>query len=516
MSAIGAFVARVVTTVGGPVATGAIVAGGIAVGALGGGLFASGGAQQASATGQLPVYPCPNTGPQIAVIQAGQQVLTTGRTADSTWLRIHFPEPGRPEAWVEAGPLTVDGAVASLPVAGCEPELAIAPPSTIPEESFTPASNNPPSAPPATATPAPNSRPVLASLTASTGQISYDTGSYCPTAVQKVTFKVKASDTGAVAAVSLFWRKPGASSFTQTPMTRVAGTPANGTWQVALDTAANGITTAGTLAYYAQATDDASATARIPVAKASTIQVKVCQNTGPTITAATSSSGSRLFWDPLSAGGCQTTSNITAVIKDVDGVSSATLFYRKPGAASWSSKPMNDTTVKGRWYANLDTLGDKITIPNPPTGSLRWYIRAADSKGAASQTSQLSMAIRRCDTEATIYVNSLATGSGSYCPDGNPPTTTVRIPFTFSITDPDTLVSVTLTYTVDNGTSGKRLTKTIKANESNGRFNLQSVALDGQTWYGQNIVTWTLTTRDLYGGTTQAPEQKGLFNIFVC
>jgi hypothetical protein len=177
---------------------------------------------------------------------------------------------------------------------------------------------------------------------------------------------------------------------------------------------------------------------------------------------------------------------------------------------------MNDTTVKGRWYANLDTLGDKITIPNPPTGSLRWYIRAADSKGAASQTSQLSMAIRRCDTEATIYVNSLATGSGSYCPDGNPPTTTVKIPFTFSITDPDTLVAVTLTYTVDNGTSGKRLTKTIKANESNGRFNLQSVALDGQAWYGQNIVTWTLTTRDLYGGTTQAPEQKGLFNIFVC
>jgi hypothetical protein len=511
VSAIGAFVTRVVTSVGGPVATGAVVVGGIAVGALGGGLFASGG-QQASATGQLPVYPCPNTGPQIAVIQAGQQVLTTGRTADSTWLRIHFPEPGRPEAWVQAGPLTVDGAVASLPVAECEPELAIAPPSTIPEESVTPASNNPPSAPPATSTPSPtpNGKPVLASLTASTGQVSYDTGSYCPTAVHQVTFKVKASDAGSVAGVSLFWRKPGASTFTGTPMTRVAGTPANGTWQVSLDTAANGITSAGSLAYYAQATDDASATARIPVAKSNTIQVKVCQNTGPTITGVTSSSGSSLFWDPLSAGGCRTTSNITAVIKDVDTVSSATLFYRKPGAGAWSSKPMNSTTVRGRWFARLDTKNDQITIPNPPSGTLRWYIRATDAKGASSQTSQLSMAIKRCDTPAIIDTNEIYPTSGSYCP---PKTTSVPIRWLFSVDDVDGLISFTVTYTVTNG--GNSITRTTNVKASNGRFFVSSVPLDGQTWYGHNAVTWRLTTHDQYHGNTQG-SGKGTFDIFVC
>ena len=67
------------------------------------------------------------------VIKAGQKVLATGRNEDSTWLRIHYPSPARAEAWVEAGPLTVDGSVAALPVAECIPELAIAPPVLAPE-----------------------------------------------------------------------------------------------------------------------------------------------------------------------------------------------------------------------------------------------------------------------------------------------------------------------------------------------------------------------------------------------
>src|SRR3954453_5207979 len=151
MSAIGLLLARVVGSVGGPVATGAVGAGGIAVGALRGGVIASGGGQQASASGELAVYPCPNTGPALLMIHAGQRVLATGRTEDSSWLRIHFPAPGRGEAWVQAGPLTVEGTVASLPVATCAAELAIALPSVLPDEPLTAIQNNPPSAPPSTA-----------------------------------------------------------------------------------------------------------------------------------------------------------------------------------------------------------------------------------------------------------------------------------------------------------------------------------------------------------------------------
>ncbi len=517
MSAIGALIAKVVASVGGPVATGAVVAGGIAVGAVGGGLFASGGGQQASAGGELAVYPCPNAGPAIAKIHAGQQVLATGRSADSTWLRIHFPDPGRGEAWVEAGPLTVDGAVASLPVAACQPELAIGAPSTEPEESLTTPSYNPASAPPASASPSPsptpviaNTRPVLASLTASTGQISYDTASYCPNAIKQVTFRVKATDTGGVAGVSLFWRKPGAGSFAQAAMTRVAGSATNGTWQVSLSTTANAITSAGNLAYYATARDGANATRRIPVATSNAITVKVCENTGPTITNASSNQGNTLYWDPLSVGTCQTASNMTAVIKDTDGVASATLFYRRPGDAGYQSKPMDNTTIKGRWYANLDTLGDKITIPNPPTGTLRWYIKAVDKKGLSSQTTTRTITIRRCDAEATFYVDDLFPTSGSFCP---PKTTSVQMNWSFSITDPDEMVSATLAYHVVNGSNSLSRSKTI--NVSNGRFSIQSVPLDGNTWYAHNSVTWTITTRDRYGGRS-SESGKGTFDIFVC
>jgi hypothetical protein len=526
MSAIGVLLAKVVGSVGGPVATGAVVAGGIAVGAIGGGLFASGGGQQASAGGELAVYPCPNQGPAVATIHAGQQVLATGRTADSTWLRIHFPDPSRAEAWVQAGPLTVAGAVASLPVAECQPELAIVAPSVEPAESMTAVQDNPPSAAPATPTPTPtaavtatpNSRPVLASLTASTGQISFDPGTYCPTAVKQVTFKVKATDTGGVSGVSLFWRKPGVASFTETPMSRVAGSPTNGTWQVTLNTTANGITGAGNLAYYAQARDAANATRRVPVSTASTIKVKVCQNTGPTITSASSNQGNTLYWNPLGApGNCQTASNITAVIKDTDGVASATLFYRRPGDGSFQSKPMDNTTIKGKWFANLDTLGDKITIPNPPTGTLRWYIKSADTKGASSQSPTRSITIRRCDSEATFFVNSLSTTQFSNC------NASFQLRWSFSITDPDEAQSApmtaTLRYTIRNTYTGpgggKTLTQTVSAAIVNSRFSIDSKTLSSNTFYGNNEVTWQITTKDKYGGTSSS-SSKSSFSVLAC
>ena len=146
MSALGATVGRATGALGGPAVTTVIVVAGVAAGVLGGGLFASGGlggGASASASGQLAVYPCPETGPVLAMITGGQQMLATGRTEDSTWLRIHYPAPGRTEAWVEAGPLQVDGSVAALPVAECEPELVVAPPSLEPTESFTAIQGNP-------------------------------------------------------------------------------------------------------------------------------------------------------------------------------------------------------------------------------------------------------------------------------------------------------------------------------------------------------------------------------------
>ena len=88
---------------------------------------------------------------------------------------------------------------------------------------MTVAQNNPPPPTPTasrrTATPTPTRPPRtrgpnVAALTASTRQINFDTGNYCPNAVKSVTFRVKATDAvGVTVASTLSWRKPGAAAF---------------------------------------------------------------------------------------------------------------------------------------------------------------------------------------------------------------------------------------------------------------------------------------------------------------
>ncbi len=65
---------------------------------------------------------------------------------------------------------------------------------------------------------------------------------------------------------------------------------------------------------------------------------------------------------------------------------------------------MDNTTIPGKWYANLDTLGDQIPITTPPTGTLKWYMTAPDSKGAASKTVDGTRSpISRCDSPADNF-----------------------------------------------------------------------------------------------------------------
>ena len=518
MSAIGAWLARAVAAVGGP-QTGAIVlVAGLVAGGAGGALIATNARNTSPAVATVPVYPCPNQGPALQTIANGDKLLVTGRLADDSWVRIHLPTPGRTEGWVEAGPLTVSGSIDSLPVATCAAEAGAPSPAIVPVESLTAVVTGSPSPAPAptpTIGPSPspspspsNTGPTLASLAASTRTISYDQGSYCPTAAKSVTITVKASDSSGVASATLFWRKPGASSFSQATMTRTAGSAARGTWQATLNTTANGLTSAGTLAYYVVATDTLGATRRIPSSGTSTIAVAVCANKGPTITSVASSSGSSLYWDPLSVGTCQrapkaTTTNITAVVSDPDGVKSVTLYYRRPGASSYSSKPMDNHTVPGKWYANLDTLGDKISIPKPPTGSLSWYIKAVDLKNVSAQTKTVSMSIRRCDSQATfgLYVSPT-----SMCL--NTPTT-----FYVDVTDADGLIKssavLVYTYLLTSGAS-----KTVKAqmtySDNNGpthlyyRLPLQAL----KTWSLRAPVTWYAQSTDVFGGVSRSAVQK--------
>ncbi len=150
-----------------------------------------------------------------------------------------------------------------------------------------------------------------------------------------------------------------------------------------------------------------------------------------------------------------------------------------------------------------------------PTDPLRWYVRATDAKGLATNLPTKTITIRRCDTEATFYVNDLASQGNNFCP---PKTTSVSIPWTFSITDPDGMVERDAQVHASRRTRtirGPKFTKTKTVQVSNGRFNMQSVPLDGDSYYGYNQVTWTITTRDQYDGTS-TDSTKGTFQIWVC
>ncbi len=507
MSTAGAWLVRALASLGGPQTAVAVLVAGVVAGGLGG--YAITNSQRAGSTNanSVAVYPCPNQGPALLTIAGGQQLLVTGRLADSSWLRIHLPEPGRSEGWVQAGPLTVSGTVDSLPVVSCAAEAGAPSPAIAPLESMTAVVNSTPSpAPTPTPSPTPsptqNAHPSLTALTASTTKVSYDQGSYCPTAVKKVTFSVKASDASGIASVALNWRAPGASTFTPAVMTQTAGTATSGTWQVTLDTTANGLTTAGNLNYFAFATDTAGATTQLPSPGSKIITVAICANTGPSITSASSSSGSSLYWNPLSVGGCQTATNITAAVKDIDGLKSVTLLFRRPGSSSWSSKAMDNQTVPGKWYANLDTLGDKISIPSPPTGTLSWYVRAVDAKGLASQTRASSITIRRCDSPAAFDGRPVYPVGGFACTsnatltlaavvsDPDQPENGLRIVFYWEIT-------VAFAGRPAASASGHMTGTNVKGNYYQGTTS----AFDGRSLSGGTLKAYAVTT-DKYGGTT--------------
>jgi hypothetical protein len=517
MSAIGSWFARAIAAVGGSQTAAIVLVAGLVVGGAGGALIASnsrGGGSGATAT--VSVYPCPNQGPALLTIANGDQLLVTGRLADDSWVRIHLPTPGRTEGWVEAGPLTVNGSVDSLPVATCAAEAG-APSPAVPDESLTAIVNATPSPAPTTLGPSPTpspsptasspAGPALASLAASAQTISYDPGSYCRSAVKTVTISVKASDAAGIAGVTLFWRAPGASSISQAAMSRSKGSATSGSWQATLNTTANGLTAAGSLAYYVVATNAAGATSRIPSSGASTIAIAVCANKGPTIASVASASGSLLYWNPLGASGCPTsTSNITAVVSDTDGVKSVTLFYRRPGASVWSSKPMNNHTIPGKWFANLDTLGDSIKITQPPTGTLSWYVKAVDAKNASSQSRTGSITIRRCDSPARFTSDVL---KGNY--PFSPPSNAFKLVWTVKATDPDGLKSATLAYTITNGATGAHESHKITVNVAGKTIVFTSGPLAGKTYVGSDEVTWTITTTDKYGGKSTTSSKATVF-----
>lgn len=534
----------------------AVLGAGLLAGAVGGaGLVASGtvdfsgaanggsaGGAAGGATGAgLEVVPCPDQGPVIGTIPQNQQVLVTARSADGGWLQLHWPVPGIEFGWTKAGPLQLDGDPSSLRIGGCEaaptptPRPTVEPTATpaptptasptatpAPTASPTPTARptarpTPTAQPTPSPTPTPNAGPTLSAVKASTTTISFDQGGYCPDARKTVTFSVTASDRDGIASVTLVWRKPGATTFSQRPMTL-----SGGRYVATLDTKADGITRAGKLAYYVVARDASATrkTTRSPGSGSLSIAVKVCANTGPTFTLLAATPGS-IIADPLDAG-CDgsTLSELRAQASDVDGVQSIVLHFRKPGETTYTAR---DFTLDGdTWYSFINTVRSVDDIRD--AGSISWYAVATDTKGKATTSAVDTISVTRCDSPAAF---DFAGVTGRAFNDRSCSPNTITIPVYAS--DPDNAAAgdkdsrrlqVVLSWRATIGRqvlTGQAVAVFQQGNAFLASIPLFSGWLDGGAWpLGTYAISYSATSTDLYGGTTRSFTASSQFNVLAC
>jgi hypothetical protein len=229
-------------------------------------------------------------------------------------------------------------------------------------------------------------------------------------------------------------------------MTLAAGTAQAGTWRATLDAAADGLHTNGTLRYYVVVRSTGGATARTPAGSTSSLAVNVCANTGPTITPV-SITPTKIVTDPLGVGcGGSTLTTFRVRAKDTDGVTSLTLYFRKPGDASYTRRPM--TLDAGDWYSFINTVASVDDITD--AGTMPFYIVARDTKGATSRypsSGTRSISVTRCDSPASLVDGAVSASTVSIsAKDGLPNSVTIQV----YGTDPDGVASMTLNWTVRN------------------------------------------------------------------
>jgi len=520
----------------------AVLGAGLLAGATAGGLLvASGavapGAAQREANGGggpgLELVPCPDTGPVIGTIPRNQQVLVTAKSVDGGWLQLYWPAPGIERAWTKAGPLELDGDTAALPVASCEaaatpsprptPEptpspAAVATPTTEPTPTPSPAPTPVPTASPTptlaatpSPTPKPNVAPKASGLKASRTTISYDRGAYCVSAPKSTTISIAATDPDGIASVTLLFRRPGSTTFVQKPMVL-----SKGRYAATLDTTADKLSRAGDLRYYV-VVRDANATpksTRSPAKGTLSLAVKVCVNTGPTITAL-SASPTSIVANPLNVA-CRgsTVAQFQAQATDVDGVKSIQLFFRKPGAGAFESR---DFTANGSiWTTSINTIpsGDNVA----DGGIISWYVIATDAKGVATKSAVDAITVTRCDAPAAFDFGSVTTRvyNGSAC---SPNSLAVQIYVDDADAGrPSSNLQVGLTWSAQNGRgpASGAYSGQVSAAFLKGNLFVASIPALGWVLPGSWTLTYYATSTDPYGGTSQSFTAKTAFSLLQC
>ncbi|HYN48808.1 MAG TPA: hypothetical protein VER83_08065, partial [Candidatus Nanopelagicales bacterium] len=337
------------------------------------------------------------------------------------------------------------------------------------------------------------------------------------TAPKNTTISVAATDADGIASVTLFFRRPGSTTYAQKPMAL-----SSGRYVATLDTTVDKLSKAGVLRYYVVARDANAApkSTRSPVSGTLALTVKVCANTGPTFTLLNASPTS-IISDPLDVG-CtgSTLTEFQAQATDVDGVKSIQLFFRKPGARGYESR---DFSADGdTWYSFINTVPsvDDITTG----GTISWYAVATDTKGATSRTAVATIAVSRCDAPA-VFDFAGVTGRAFNDRACSPSSVSIPVyasdPDIDAAGDPDSRrLQIVVSWRASNGQqvqTGQAEAVFQKGNAFIASLPLFNGWLDGGAWpLGAYSLSFSATSTDIYGGTTRSFTASARFSVLGC
>jgi hypothetical protein len=242
----------------------------------------------------------------------------------------------------------------------------------------------------------------------------------------------------------------------------------------------------------------AQATAKPTTKPTATPTAAPTPNLGPVFTTQPRSSATKLGIKQFTASFCGvygTRTQVEGAAQDPDGVASMQLWVQKPKTRSFVRLAHDFAKSGETWFGFIDTAKDGITV----AGDLYFRAVAVDSKGATTTSSSGRISIFRCDAEATItggvnlpFINSAYLLKNCV---------KFEIPWRYTITDPDGLVSASLKYRITHtGQDPLTGTITLKRPFLSLYWIGHSVNPGANYWhyYGTNSVSWTVTTVDKY------------------
>ena len=334
----------------------------------------------------LALVGCPGSGSVVAVAHPGDQMLITGRSADGSWLQVYVPGPASHEGWVPAATVNLLADSSSLRIAECAvaavpatpgPTAVPASATPIATATATPTTKPTPSPTPTpTATPNPGPRfatqPYSDVATIDTNPLG--TGSCTHAAGTGLT--TKATDTDGVASIQLWVRKPGASSYKRFSHDFTNNGP---TWNDFINAKDDGVTTAGTLSWYALAIDRTGATTKSTVRL---LKIVRCD------TEAIIGGGINLMYDPFNGAyrldyyGCGSNSAsipFAFTVSDGDGLSKVAFNYivRDPSGVPFLSGAPALSKSGSTWSAS-SAIFDAYKNPQD---TVEWHVTTTDRFG---------------------------------------------------------------------------------------------------------------------------------------